>query len=105
MPTFVVMFIYNVTVNISEEAHKDWFEWMRNVHIADVLKTGCFVEARMLKVLHVNDEGHTYSIQYRFDHMDKIEDYMQNHAQALQAQHKERYGDSYTAFRTLLEEM
>jgi hypothetical protein len=105
IPTFVFMFIYNVTVNISEEAHNDWLEWMRTVHIADVLKTGCFTDARMLKVLHVSDEGQTYSIQYRFEKMDNIEDYMQNYAQALQAEHKARYGESYTAFRTLLEEI
>jgi hypothetical protein len=99
------MFIYNVTINIAEDAHEEWLNWMQQIHIPDVLKTGCFVSGKMLKVLHVNDEGHTYSIQYRFERMDQIEDYMQNYAQALQGEHKSKFSDSYTAFRTLLEEI
>lgn len=97
------MYIYNVTVNISEEAHQEWLKWMKEVHIPDVMRTGCFTESRMLKVLHVNDEGHTYSIQYNFKVMSDIENYMQNHAGALQSEHKEKFGEHYTAFRTILE--
>jgi hypothetical protein len=99
------MFIYNVTVNITEEAHAEWLAWMREVHIPDVMKTGCFTSSRMLKVLHVNDEGHTYSIQYSFKVMQDIENYMQNYAGGLQSEHKARFGENYTAFRTLLEEI
>ena len=99
------MFIYNVTVNITEEAHAEWLAWMREVHIPDVMKTGCFTSSRMLKVLHVNDEGHTYSIQYSFAAMPDIENYMQNYAGALQSEHKAKFGENYTAFRTLLQEL
>lgn len=97
------MFIYNVTVNVSEDVHQDWLQWMKNVHIADVMKTGCFVDSQILKVLYVQDEGHTYSIQYRFLEMADMERYQTEFSADLQAAHKNRFDEKYVAFRTILE--
>ena len=97
------MFIYNITINISEEAHQLWLEWMKETHIKDVMKTGCFIENKILKVLYVEDEGHTYSVQYTFLKMADIEKYQKEFAPSLQADHKKLFGDKYTAFRTVLE--
>jgi hypothetical protein len=97
------MFIYNVTVNIDPEIHTEWLSWMREKHIPDVMKTGCFTESRMVKVLNVDDEGHTYSIQYTFSEMKDIEKYQAEFAKKLQAEHTEKFKDKYAAFRTLLE--
>ena len=97
------MFIYNVTVNIADDVHTEWLNWMKTVHMPDVMKTGCFVESRIVKVLHVNDTGETYSFQYTFHHMKDIEKYQKEFAPKLQADVKERFNDKYTAFRTLLE--
>jgi hypothetical protein len=97
------MYIYNVTVNIDPEIHKEWLSWMREKHIPDVMKTGCFTESRMVKVLNVDDEGHTYSIQYTFSEMKDIEKYQAEFAKKLQAEHTEKFKDKYAAFRTLLE--
>jgi hypothetical protein len=97
------MFIYNVTVNVAEDIHEDWLKWMREKHIADVMKTGCFVDSQIVKVLFVEDQGHTYSIQYKFLEMGDIERYQKQFAGPLQAEHKQRFGEKTTAFRTLLE--
>lgn len=97
------MFIYNVTVNIDEDVHTEWLQWMKATHVPDVMNTGCFVENKIVKVLHVNDEGHTYSFQYTFKDMKDIEKYQKEFAQALQADVKKKYGEKFTAFRTLLE--
>jgi DUF971 family protein len=97
------MYIYNVTVNIDPEIHKEWLSWMREKHIPDVMKTGCFTESRMVKVLNVDDEGHTYSIQYTFSEMKDIEKYQAEFAKKLQAEHTDKFKDKYAAFRTLLE--
>lgn len=97
------MFIYNVTVNISDEVHSDWLKWMKEVHIPDVMRTGCFTENRIFRVLFVEDEGHTYSIQYSFREMKDIERYNKEFAPALQKEHTERFRDKYAAFRTLLQ--
>jgi hypothetical protein len=97
------VFIYNVTVNISDDIHTEWLKWMKETHIPDVMKTGCFIDSQMLKVLYVEDEGHTYSIQYKFLEMSDIERYQKEYAKALQAEHSSRFKDKYAAFRTLLQ--
>lgn len=97
------MFIYNVTVNITDEAHQEWLIWMKETHIPDVMKTGCFVDSQILKVLYIEDEGHTYSIQYKFLEMADIEKYQKDFAPGLQAEHKKMFDGKYVAFRTVLE--
>jgi hypothetical protein len=99
------MYIYNVTVNISQTAHDEWLKWMKEVHIADVMRTGCFVDSNMLKLLFVEDEGHTYSIQYRFLDLSDLDTYQKQHAPRLQAETREKFKDHFAAFRTVLEEV
>lgn len=97
------MFIYNVTINISNQAHTEWVRWMKDIHMPDVMKTGCFIDCQLVKVLYVEDEGHTYSAQYKFLEMSDIERYQKEFAPKLQAEHTEKFKDQYSAFRTLLQ--
>ena len=96
------MYIYNVTINIDESVHQEWLQWMKEKHIIDVLKTGCFTAARVLKVL-ADDEGVTYSVQYDFDNMEIYDKYCAEFAPALQKEHMDRYSNKFVAHRTLLE--
>jgi hypothetical protein len=97
------MYIYNVTVNIDDSVHDEWLDWMKKTHVPDVMNSGCFVESRIVKVLHVSDTGQTYSFQYTFNDMKDIEKYQKEFAPRLQADVKQKYGEKFTAFRTLLE--
>lgn len=63
------MVVYNVTVNIEEDVEKDWINWMKTVHIPEVMQTGCFNGHKFLRLLNENPEatGVTYAIQYFLD--------------------------------------
>lgn len=97
------MIIYNVTVNIDESIHEEWLNWIKN-HIALILATGHFTEAKLTKVL-IEEEmgGTTYSIQYRAKSRTDLEDYYNNHADALRQDGLKRFADKMLAFRTELE--
>lgn len=97
------MYIYNVTVSIEKTLAEDWLNWMKNTHVPDVLKTGYFIDNKICRVLNVDDEGATYSVQYTFNSIEEIEAYQKDHAPRLQAEHSKRYEGKYAAFRTLLE--
>jgi hypothetical protein len=58
------MILYNVTINIDDTVHDKWLHWMQEKHIPEVLATGKFSSARMVKVL-VEEEmgGTTYATQ------------------------------------------
>ena len=98
------MIIYNVTVNIDHSVHDEWLQWMKEVHIPDVMGTGIFLENRMLKVLGDEESGgHTYSVQYTCRSMDDFSRYEKVFAPGLRNQHAEKYKDKFVSFRTLLE--
>ncbi len=99
------MIIYNVTVNVDDDAHEAWFLWMKKTHIPDVVATGCFSSGSIFKLLVEEQSGTSYSIQYRAPNMDAIDRYMLNFAPALRKDAEENFGGKFTAFRTLLEEV
>ncbi len=94
--------IYNVTVNIDHEVHNDWFEWMRQEHIPEVLGTGMFIDARFSKILAEESGGLTYSIQYLCHDMEHYQKYQAEFAPSLQNKHNQKYGGKFVAFRTVL---
>jgi hypothetical protein len=101
------MIIYNVTINIDDEVHQEWVNWMKKTHIPDVLKTGKFREAKMMKILstHPEESGHTYAIQYFCPDMETLNRYFKEDAPRLQKEHSDRYQNKFTAFRTIMQEV
>ena len=97
--------LYNVTVNIDPDVHDEWLEWMKGVHIPDVMNTGLFVDSKIFRIHTGEDEENTYSIQYFCNSMDEYEKYQAEHAPKLQQEHTEKYKDKFTAFRTILEQV
>jgi phosphoribosylamine-glycine ligase len=79
-------------------------KWMQEKHINNVLATGKFTTARMVKVL-IEEEmgGATYSIQYTTDSKETLERYYQEDAPRLKAEGQGLFGDKLLAFRTELE--
>src|SRR4051812_43070313 len=99
------MFIYNVTVHIEKDVEEKWVKWMKETHMPDVVKSGCFIDSQLLKVWGPEDLGPTYSAQYKFQEMADIERYQKDFAAGLQAEHKIMFGEAASAFRTVLQIM
>ena len=99
------MIVYSVTVNIEDEVHDDWLQWMKETHIPDVMNTGFFSNYRILKVISHQEEkdGTTYNIQYDCVSMADLHKYQVQHAPKLQKEHNDLYENKFVAFRTLLE--
>ncbi len=98
------MIFYNVTINIHESVHDQWMQWMQKKHIQEVLATGKFTAARLVKVL-VDEEmgGITYSIQYTTDSKETLQRYYEEDAPRLREEGNRLFGDKMLAFRTELE--
>jgi hypothetical protein len=98
------MIIYNVTINIDGSVHEKWIQWMRGKHINDVLATGKFTSARLVKVL-VEEEtgGHTYAVQYTTNSRETLERYYKEDASRLREEGLRLFADKMLAFRTELE--
>lgn len=98
------MIIYNVTTNIQESVHDQWLEWMQEKHIPQILATGKFSSARLVKVL-IEEEmgGVTYSVQFITDSKETLEKYYQEDAPKLRQEGLQLFADKMLSFRTELE--
>lgn len=99
------MIVYNVTINIEDDIHDTWLNWMKNEHLPMVMDTGKFVRYAMFRILDRQDDetGVTYAIQYFAESMDDYLAYQSEHASALQAETNKYFEGKFAAFRTLLE--
>jgi phosphoribosylamine-glycine ligase len=77
---------------------------MQQKHIPEILATGKFSTARLVKVL-VEEEmgGITYSVQYTTDSKATLEKYYIEDAPKLRDEALQLFGDKMLAFRTELE--
>ena len=101
------MILYNVTVNVEPGVEEEWISWMKEIHIPEVLETGCFTSHKFLKLLNESPEatGTTYAIQYFAPGITSLNRYLDNFAPDLQKKTLDRYQDKTVSFRTFLEEV
>jgi hypothetical protein len=90
---------------VDQDIHDEWWQWMKTVHLPEVLQTGRFLNCRVFRI-HSHDagmEGINYAIQYSAKTIQAYESYLANEAPILKKKTYERYGEKVLAFRTVLE--
>jgi Domain of unknown function (DUF4286) len=98
------MLIYNVTIKVDAAIAAPWLKWMKEEHIPQVLATGCFVRAQMVKLLETDEtDGPTYAVQYYAESRGQYDKYIATYADALRQSGVFMWGDRFAAFRTLME--
>ncbi|RIJ37488.1 DUF4286 family protein [Pontibacter oryzae] len=98
------MILYNVTVSIDNNVADEWLQWMKDVHIPEVMGTGYFLANQICRVMGEEDTGGTtYAVQYTCRSVADLQEYQREHSPALQQKVNERYAGKYASFRTMLE--
>lgn len=100
------MLLYNVTVGVDKDIEQEWLQYMKEKHIQAVLDTGLFVESKMYRVLHDQEDGTiSYSIQYFARSIEDVQQYLEVFAPVLIEEHRKKFEHKHVAFRTLLQEI
>jgi hypothetical protein len=98
------MIIYNITIKVEWSIAQEWEHWMKNIHIPEVLATGCFDKHQLVRLLQVDEtDGPTYAAQYYSPTLAKYDYYLQHHAPDLRKKAFEKWGEKYLDFRTLMQ--
>ena len=98
------MVVYNVTVKVDTSIADQWLEWLLQEHIPDVLSTGCFAEAKVMRMLETDDtEGPTYTTQYFAHSLDDYNRYIDNYSSQMRQKGFDRWGNRFIAFRSVME--
>jgi hypothetical protein len=100
------MYLFNETVGIDQHVEAEWLDWMKSVHIPDVMMSGMFTGYKMYRILHVGEEGTvSYSVQYFSGSIEEVKRYLDEFAPPLVERLRARFKDQHVVFRTLLEEV
>jgi Domain of unknown function (DUF4286) len=98
------MIIYNVTIKVANAIQQDWLQWLKEEHIPEVIATGCFTHAVIVRLLEVDDrEGPTYAVQYHAPSKALYNNYIENHAPAMRQKSFDKWGDQFIAFRSVMQ--
>ena len=98
------MIIYNVTIKVENEAADAWVNWMKTVHMADLMSTGLFLDCRLCRLLEQDEvEGVTYAAQYFCKSMEEYNTYIDKYAQNMREKGFKLFGGKFVAFRTVME--
>ena len=101
------MILYNQTTNIEESVEADWLQWMKEQQIPDILATGRFVQARIFRLLDIEESAGTatYAVQLTTDTREHLDIYQLKYEPGLDKVHNQRYGQKSVSFRTVMKEV
>jgi hypothetical protein len=99
------MIIYHVEISIQPGIEAEWVDWMKRVHVPDVLRTGCFLKCRIYKVLEAAGDEPIYVMQYQARALADYHRYRDKFASALQKEHSDRFAERFRGSRQILEEI
>jgi len=97
------MILYNVTISIDAAAEEEWLQWMKEIHIPDVMNTGFFIDNKICRIHAEEEGGKSYSIQYLAKSWNEYNQYQDQFALKLQQEHTLKFSGKFAAFRTILE--
>jgi hypothetical protein len=98
------MFIYNVTTKVSNSIKTDWLAWVHQEHIPEIINTGCFSSATILRLLETDDsEGPTYAIQYKAESKAMYNRYIEKFSGTMRQKAFGKWGDKIISFNSLLQ--
>lgn len=98
------MIIYNVTIKLDESIHQQWLSWLQDIHIPEVIGTGCFNKATVLKLMEIDDsEGPTYAIQYHAESKANYNRYIEKFAPEMRQRSFDKWGNRFIAFRSVMQ--
>jgi hypothetical protein len=100
------MLLYNETIGIDKDVEQQWLLWMRQTYIPAMMNTGTFIDAKIYRILHENEDGTiSYSVQYFAQSIDQIQKYLDVFAPKLVEEHRLKFANKHVVFRTLLEQV
>ena len=98
------MFLYNVTIKIDWGIHDEWLAWMQNIHIPEILGTGCFSSHKLLRLLEVEEEdGPTYAVQYLAESKALYNRYIVQYQATHNIETARKWGSKFISFNTLMQ--
>ena len=98
------MIIYNVTIKVEHAIAAEFIQWMKEVHVPDLVNTGCFTHGLIFHLLESDDEdGITYVFQYHAKDYTHYKRYIEQFAEGMRKDVSDKWGNQFISFRTVMQ--
>ena len=98
------MIIYNVTIKVEHSIAENWLIWLKENHIPDIIGTGCFTHATVLRLMEVDEtEGPTYAVQYHAESNALYTRYIEKFSDEMRKKGTDKWGNKFIAFRSVMQ--
>jgi hypothetical protein len=96
--------VYNITTQVEKSIATKWIDWMLDIHIPEIIGTGNFIHHQVLKLLGIDEnESVTYAVQFYAATKKDLDDYLLNHAAAMNKKSHSMWGDRVISFSTTMQ--
>ena len=93
-----------LTKKVDHSIADTWLVWLKEEHIPDIIHTGCFTHATVLRLLEVDEtEGPTYAVQYHAESNALYNRYLEQFSGNMRKKGVDKWGDKFIAFRSVME--
>ncbi len=100
------MIIYNITCKVDWDVHTQWYEWVREQYIPQMVESGLFRQGQLVKLLDLDEsEGPTYAIQFSGVSLGDYRLYMSDPALAGLRNAQNRWADAVVSFGSVMQVM
>lgn len=101
---FYYMIIYNITIQVDWKFHDEWFEWMMDIHIPEIMSTHSFQKYQIARLKEIEEEsGPTYCIQFYATDESVYRDYIEKYSSFHFKRAADRWGEGVVSFNTVME--
>jgi hypothetical protein len=98
------MIIYNVTTKVDQSIADAWITWMRDEYNPEMLRTGCFTHAVVLKLIDLDEMDHpTFAVQYHAPAEEVFRKFIDDMSAQMSKKAINKWGDKIISFKSVLE--
>ena len=98
------MIIYNITTKVHNSIAAEWLQWLKEIHVKDVMESDCFTKFKILKLLEIDEtDGPTFAVQFAAESKGLYNRYMEKFAGEMRKRSFDKWGDKFISIRSVMQ--
>ena len=98
------MIIYNITTKVHHSIALEWLQWLKEIHVKEVMESNCFTEFKIVKLLEIDEtDGPTFAVQFAAESKGLYNRYIEKFAGEMRKQSFDKWGDKFISIRTVMQ--
>ena len=98
------MIIYNITTKVHHSIALEWLQWLKEIHVKEVMESNCFTEFKIVKLLEIDEtDGPTFAVQFAAESKGLYNRYIEKFAGEMRKQSFDKWGDKFISIWTVMQ--